>query len=431
VIPSLTLLQLVAILLVCAATSRALALLRQPAVVGQMLAGILIGPSLLGLWPAWQHLLFPAASVRVIDALGELGVVLFMFGVGTGLDLSLLRAHLRSTAAVSAASVVVPLAAGAVVASALLGDARLFPPTIGPAVAVGFLAVALAITAFPVMARIIDETGIAGSAVANTSLAAGSVTDAVAWCLLAILLAAMAGSARGAAVAAGAALGLAGLTLLARRAPVANLLTRYVAAWPAAPLLWPALLLVAWASSAAGLHPAFGAFVVGLAVPRVAAVDDQVRRLGPIVTNVLLPLFFVSAGLSTRVGLLLGPGLPLIGLVLLLTACLSKGGSCWLAARLSGRTPREAFGIGALMNARGLVELVVLTIGLQRGVITPALFSIMVLVAVITTMTASLVLRAALPGQVVASEEGAARAPRPGSGRSLRWPPMSDPAAAE
>jgi Kef-type K+ transport system membrane component KefB len=401
VTPSLVLLQLVVILVVCRVTSQLLTRLNQPVVVAQMLSGILIGPSLLGLWPEWQRLLFPPASVAVINSLGELGLVLFMFGVGTELDLGVLRRRLPEAAAITTSSIVIPLAIGALVASRLAGDGRLFPATAGRGVEIGFLAVALAITAFPVMAQIVKQAGLLDSVVGTTALAAGSLTDVVAWCLLAVLLATMTGSVAGAVGTVAAALVLLGLVLVARRTRVAGLLVRGLGEWALAPwrppLLLLALLLGAWASDVAGLHPAFGAFLVGLAMPRVEMVTQVRERARPVVDNVLLPLFFVSTGLNTRVSLILGPGLPLIAVGLLATACLVKGVSCWISAQAAGHSPREALGIGALMNARGLVELVVLGIGLQRGVITPTLFSIMVLVAVATTMMAGPVLAAALP----------------------------------
>ncbi len=395
---SLILLQIAAVLLVCRLLSAVLGRLRQPAVVCQMLAGVLIGPSLLGLWPEWRHLVFPPGSAALVAALSQVGLVLFMFCAGTELDLALIRSRARSTVCISMASVTVPLAAGIVVASLLVHDARLFPRSASAAVEIGFLGVALAITAFPVMVRIVAEAGLMKTVPGATSLAAGSFTDAVAWCMLALLLAALSGTPRGFALTLGAAVVLIGLALLARHAVPARLATRGLLEWVSQPWLPPlvlvVLLLVAWMSDVAGLHPAFGAFMAGLAMPRTELLQAVRRRIEPLATNVLLPLYFVSTGLSTAVGSVASTGLLLIGLLLLVTAVVSKGVSCWLAARLTGHTPRDAVAIGALMNARGLVELVVLNIGLQHGVITPALFSIMVGIAILTTMMAGPVVRA-------------------------------------
>jgi Kef-type K+ transport system membrane component KefB len=398
---SLILLQIAAVLLVCRLLSVALRRLHQPVVVSQMLAGVLIGPSLLGLWPAWRHLLFPPGSASLIAALSQLGLVLFMFCAGSELDLGLIRRRAGSTIGISIASVVVPLAAGILVATLLVHDQRLFPRSASAPLEVGFLGVAVAITAFPVMARIIAESGLLRTVAGSTSLAAGSFTDVVAWCLLAVLLAGLSGTAPRAAIALGAGLALAALTLLARLAPPAALVTRGLFEWVAEPWLPPliliVLLVVGWASDAVGLHPAFGAFMVGLAMPRTELLTAVRRRIEPLATNVLLPLYFVSTGLSTSIGSVASPGLLLIGLLLLVTAVASKGISCWLVARFTGQSWRDAAVIGALMNTRGLVELVVLGIGLQHGVITPALFSIMVAIAILTTMMAGPVIAAIRP----------------------------------
>jgi Kef-type K+ transport system membrane component KefB len=276
----------------------------------------------------------------------------------------------------------------------------------------------LAITAFPVMARIISESGLTNTVAGTTSLAAGSFTDAVAWCLLALLLTALSGTPRGAAVTLGSAVALVAFALVARTPPASRFLDRMLGEWVVAPglpaLVLIALLVVAWASDATGLHPAFGAFVFGLAMPRGELIEAVRRRVEPLAINVLLPLYFVSTGLSTSIGLLAAPGLVLIGLLLLATAILSKGVTCWLAARLTGHTSRDSLVIGALMNARGLVELVILGIGLQRHVITPALFSIMVIVAIVTTMLAGPVIALVHPEaagwRVRVPEEAAAAA---------------------
>jgi Kef-type K+ transport system membrane component KefB len=400
-VTSLVLLQIAAILVVCQVLSLLFRRLNQPAVVCQMLAGVLIGPSLLGLWPEWRQVVFPAASAGVISAISQVGLVLFMFCAGAELDLGLLRRKARAAATISIVSVGAPLAAGALVASQLVTNARLFPQNVSPAVEIAFLGIAIAITAFPVMARIITESGLTNTAAGATSLAAGCFTDAVAWCLLALLLTALSGTPARAGLTLGAAVVLVAFAVVARTGPVARLLERGLVQWVVAPWLPPfvliGLLAVSWLSDVAGLHPAFGAFVFGLAMPRGELIEAVRQRVEPVAVNVLLPLYFVSTGLSTSVGLLTAPGLLQIGLILLATAILSKGVTCWLVARLTRHSSRDALLIGALMNARGLVELVILGIGLQRHVITPALFSIMVIVAIVTTMLAGPVIALAYP----------------------------------
>jgi Kef-type K+ transport system membrane component KefB len=412
------LLQLAAILAVCRLVAAVFERLRQPSVVAQIVAGVLIGPSALGLLALWRQIVLPAQSVSVIQELGNLGLVLYMFGVGAELDLGLLRRNARSAAVISVASVLVPLGAGAAAAAWLFGDPRLFPATIGRGPAIAFFALAISITAFPVMARILTETRLASTPLGTTALAAGSFTDAAAWCLLALVTASLSGSLLGAAGTVLTGLALLLLMLVARRTPLAGVLGRSLDAWSAAPWLAPAVLLVllvaAGVSSVAGLHPAFGAFMAGVAMPRTDALDAARRRIQPIVTSVLLPLFFVYAGLHTHVGVLLTGDLPLIALAIVLVACCSKGLACWLVARATGHSDREAVGIAALMNARGLVELIVLTIGLERGVITPTLFSIMVVMAIATTMMAGPIVRA-LYGDVSTREPVADAAPVAGT----------------
>ena len=398
---SLVLLQIAVILVVCRALSLLLRRFNQPAVVCQMLAGVLIGPSLLGLWTAWRDVVVPASSTGVISAISQVGLVLFMFCAGTELDLGLLGQRARAAASISIVSVAVPLATGALVASQLVTNARLFPQGVSHPVEIAFLGVAVAITAFPVMARIINESGLANTSAGATSLVAGSFTDAVAWCLLALLLAALGGTPGRAAWTLVAAAALAAFVVVARTPFASRLLDHWLVEWAVVPGLPPLILIgllgVAWLSDATGLHPAFGAFVFGLAMPRSELTEAVRRRLEPMAVGVLLPLYFVSTGLSTSVGLLAAPGLWQIGLLLLAVAILSKGVTCWIVARLTRHTARDSLVIGALMNARGLVELVVLSIGLQRHVITPALFSIMVIVAIITTMLAGPVIALVYP----------------------------------
>jgi Kef-type K+ transport system membrane component KefB len=392
------LLQLAAILLVCRLVGQVFVRLRQPSVVAQIVTGVLIGPSALGLLAPWRQLVLAPASMSVIQELGNLGLVLYMFTVGAELDLGLLRRNARAAAAISTVSVGLPLAAGAATAVWLVQDPRLFPSTVGHAPAIAFFALAMSITAFPVMARILSETGLAGTRLGTTALAAGSFTDAGAWCLLGLVAASLSGSLQGAATTLLTGAILVVVVVLLRRSPAAGPLATSMERWNARPWLPPVVLLVllamAGVSSLAGLHPAFGAFMAGVAMPRTEALRVACKRMLPIVTTVLLPPFFVYAGLHTRVGVLVSGDLALVALVIVLVACGSKGIGCWLAARGTGHSNREALGIASLMNARGLVELIVLTIGLERGIITPALFSIMVVMAIVTTMMTGPIVRA-------------------------------------
>ncbi|MET0553416.1 MAG: cation:proton antiporter [Vicinamibacteria bacterium] len=386
-------LELCIVLAACRAAGYVATRFRQPPVIGEMIAGVLLGPSLFGaLAPAAHAWLFPREALTVLYCAAQVGLVLYMFLVGLEFDLELVRGRFKSAAAVSASGIVVPMALGAALAWHLHGDAALFPPGVQRWHAMVFVGVAMSITAFPVLARMIYEAGLTGTSLGTLTLAAGACDDALAWCLLALVLAASAGSP---AVALWAVLG--GLALfLAARGPLRALLRAAADRWdtPAAHDRWALpgalvlLFLTAWTADAIGIHSVFGAFVLGLSMPRGAFRDRIHPQLAPLTSSLLVPLFFAYSGLHTRIAAI--GSWPLVGqtLLILLVAFAGKGLACYAAARACGEAHREAFAIGALMNARGLTELVVLNIGRERGLIGEALFSMMVIMAVTTTVTA-------------------------------------------
>jgi Kef-type K+ transport system membrane component KefB len=375
----------------------ALRRIHQPPVIGQMLAGILLGASALGLLAApWQAALFPAGSLSMLKLLGQVGVVIYMFVVGMRLDHGFFDTHGRGAAAVSAAGVLVPLGAGVIFASLLVGDPKYFSAGRGPLPDILFLAAAMAVTAFPVMARIIDERGLTGTLVADIALVAGSFSDLIAWSLLAIVMSVLAATITGALVTFGGAVVfvavvLGPVRLALRRLATSGLIRRGPPGWP---VVLVGLLLVAAAivTEQIGVHPAFGAFVLGAAVPKTGLVGAWPERVSRVSVPVLLPVYFAYSGLNTRLGLIGDGGVVLLTLAIIAVASLSKGVATTGAARLAGFTPRDSIAIGALMNARGLVELILLNTGLERGVITPTLFSAMVAMAVVTTLATSPVL---------------------------------------
>ncbi|HKW60245.1 MAG TPA: cation:proton antiporter [Candidatus Dormibacteraeota bacterium] len=390
-------LQIALLLAVCQLIAYALRRVHQPPVIGQMIAGLMLGPSVLGLaLPGVQHLLFPFQSLGVIRWLGQLGLVLYMFVVGVELNHGLLRRHIKGATAVSLASVGVPLVIGAAAALLIAQDRSLFPPGVTPLTACLFFAAAISVTAFPVMARLIVERDLVGTTIANVALAAGSVSDAVAWCLLALVIASLSGTLNGAAITSIGAIAFTGLVILAVRPALRRMLDERAVAgsatWPLATLLIT-VLVAGWTTDALGIHPAFGAFLIGAVTPRNETTSQVTAKITPLAANLLLPLFFVYTGLNTSVGLVNSERLLLVAAAIILLACGSKGIACWLAARLAGFGVRDATAIGALMNARGLIELIILTAALEKHVITPTLFSIMVVMAVVTTVMASPVLR--------------------------------------
>ncbi len=366
----------------------------QPQVVGEMIAGVVLGPSLFGaLMPGVQASLFPKESVSILYALSQVGLVLYMFLIGTEFSVGLISNRMKSAIAVSAAGIVTPFILGGLIALLMLENHSLFATGVEPWEAMLFTGAAMSITAFPMLARIIFERGLSGTSLGTLALAAGSVDDAAAWCLLAIVLASFSGDPMIAAMAIGGGLLYALVVLgparklLVRLGPIAEkqqgVNGRLLA------FILVLLMLGAWFTDAVGIYAVFGAFILGIAMPRGRITHDLNKVLEPITTNFLLPLFFIYSGLNTQLGLVVTPALWGITLLVILAATLGKGIACWGAARLSGEDNREAMAIGTLMNARGLMELILLNIGLQRGVITPTMFTVMVIMAVVTTLMTS------------------------------------------
>ena len=385
-------LQLAVILLVCRVVGWiGRRFLGQPQVVGEMIAGVVLGPSLFGgLFPAWQTALFPKEGMNPLFVASQLGLALYMFLVGVEFDPALVRSRLRGAVGVSVAGIAAPFALGIVIALATLRGGGLFTPKVSPAQAALFMGAAMSITAFPMLARIIRERSLARTRMGALALAAGATDDVAAWAVLAVVLATfkndpgIAGWAIGGGVMYVALVLVVGRMLLRALAGASD--RRPEDGTPVV-LTLALLMLGSWFTDLIGLYAVFGAFVLGAAVPKAGAFAERLRvGLEPVTVYLLLPLFFVFSGLNTRIGLVNTPALWALTLVILAAAVLGKGGACYLAARAGGETHAEAFGIGTLMNARGLMELIILNIGLQRGVITPTLFTIMVIMAIVTTM---------------------------------------------
>lgn len=387
-------LQLALILAVCRLVGWIAKYFGQPQVVAEMIAGVVMGPSLFGLLlPEWQQQLFPEATRGVLYTFSQVGLALYMFLIGLEFDTELIRHRLRSAASVSLAGILVPFALGCALGSVLIRTIGFFNPEVAVWEGMFFLGASMSITAFPMLARIIHERGLAGTSLGTLALAAGSLDDAAAWCVLALVLASFQSDPSIAIYAiGGGALYATGLLTVGKR------LLRWLGTWSEkakqvdSTLLAVVLSLVmlgAWFTDRIGIYAVFGAFIMGAAMPRGFFAQEVQRLLVPLVRTFLLPTFFVYSGLHTRIGLVDSPWLWGITLVVILAACLGKGVACWAAARLNGEPPREALAIGALMNARGLMELIILNIGLERGIITPTLFTIMVLMAIVTTLMAS------------------------------------------
>jgi Kef-type K+ transport system membrane component KefB len=316
-----------------------------------------------------------------------------MFLVGVEFDLATFWGRARSAASVSLAGMVAPFLLGAGLTLWLVKVPGIFSTQATPVEAALFLGAALSITAFPMLARIIYERGLTGTPLGTLALAAGAIGDAGAWCVMAIVLASFGDGAGVAIKAIGGGLLYAVVVLTLGR----KLFARLGAACERAGGLNHNLLgitlclfmLGVWITDGIGVHAVFGGFLLGIAMPRGLFASELRRQLEPFAVLVLLPMFFTFSGLNTRLDLVNSPGLLLIALAVLGAACFGKGVACWAAARCHGEDNRTAMAVGTLMNARGLMELIIINIGLQRGIIEPALFSILVLMAVATTLMAS------------------------------------------
>ncbi len=408
-------LQLACILLVCRVVGLIAKRLGQPQVVAEMIAGVLMGPSLFGLLaPAWQKALFPSSTMSVIYSFSQIGLVLYMFLVGLEFDTSLLRKQVSKAVSVSIMGILMPFVLGTVlVLYYLVRQPGLFSTKVESWQAILFMGAAISITAFPMLARIIVERGLAGTAMGTLALAAGSIDDAAAWSVLAILLAVLSNNSFIAIVAIGGGVAYALVMLLVGR-PLLKPLGTYAERnrginGSILALVLALVMVCAWFTDTIGIYAIFGAFVLGAVMPRGVFVYHLRKTLEPLVINVLLPLFFVYSGLNTHLNLVNTPRLWFITLLIFLISFLGKGVACWLAARLMKVPNREAMAIGSLMNARGLMELILLNVCLQRGIITPTLFTMLVFMAIVTTLMAS-PLFALVYGRFRAKEQAVASA---------------------
>jgi Kef-type K+ transport system membrane component KefB len=367
----------------------------QPQVVGEMIAGVLLGPSLLGrIAPDIQHHLFPVGQANtVLYTMAQIGLVLYMFLIGLNFDVNLVKHRAGTAVAVSAAGIVTPLALGALLAMPLLSAGMYFDRSVTLVMAMMFLGASIATTAFPMLARIIFEQRLYGTPLGTLALACGAADDALSWCILAIVLAIHRGNPALAAVAiiGGILYSLLLLTVGRRMFGVLGRMSERENTITPSVLTTVLILLMAcaWFTDTIGIYAIFGAFILGVAMPSGFFADRLTAMLEPLVTTFLLPLFFIYSGLNTQIGLLNSPALWAVTLGILLVSIVGKGVACSVAARLRKVPWRESVALGSLMNARGLIELILLNIGLQAGIITPALFTILVLVAIVTTLMAT------------------------------------------
>lgn len=383
--------QLVVVILVSRTLARLMRRIGQPSVVGEMIGGLLLGPSVLGLFaPSVYAALFPVGSVRFLNAVSQLGVLLFMFLVGLELDLRTLRGQRRVVMLGSHAGIAIPLWMGA--ALALLLYPRLSNDNVSFTAFALFIGCALSATAFPVLARLLAERGLSRTSFGALALACAASADITAWCVLAVVLAVADGKLWGVHLWAsiGAAILFVAVMMTIARRGLARLL-----AWSDADgritseklaLVMVVALASAWVTEQLGIHALIGAFIAGLAMPKSRSfVESITARLEELLGIVLLPLFFAVTGIRTNLGSIEGSSMWLLCAAIVLVATVGKGGGTIVGARAAGLSWRDAASLGVLMNTRGLMELVILNLGLEIGIISLPIFTMMVLMAIITT----------------------------------------------
>jgi len=366
----------------------------QPQVVGEMIAGVLLGPSFLGLFfPETRTLFFPQQSIPVLYSMGQVGLGLYMFMIGMEFDYHLVKTRAKVAVGVSIAGILAPFLLGAAIGLSYAGNGELFPVEINPWEAALFCGAALSITAFPMLARIIFENGISGTPVGALSLSAGAFNDLLAWCILAIVLASASGDPRVALIAIGGGIGFSAIVYLFLRPALKRIAEGFERdpEYRAPALAWVFIFFCAsaWMTDAVGIYSVFGSFILGMAIPRKKISLELQAVLEPITTYLFLPIFFVYSGLNTKLFLVSDPKMFLVTMLFLAAASIGKGVACGATAYAFGEKARDSLAIGALMNARGLMELILLNIALERNIITQATFTSLVIVAILTTFLAT------------------------------------------
>ena len=388
---TLLLLQTGVIMLVTLACGWLACQVRQARVIGEMLGGILLGPSFFGrLFPHAFAAFFPSQSLQPFEILSAIGLILFLFIIGTELELEQLYRHRATALLTSGVSILFPFLIAIALAVPL--RARFAPPGISSLIFTLFLGVAMSITAFPVLARILEERRLLGTTIGTTAIFCAAIDDVVAWSLLALTLALMGANGRPATLPlriVGLVLYLAVMLFVVR--PLAFRLLRKqgdkVMSTGVLGLTLVGVFASAATTDALGVHPLFGAFLAGVCLPRNQRWQASLRtRLDSLVSVVLLPLFFAMTGMRTRIDLLNSGSVWLWAGVVLVAAIAGKMGGAVLAARCTGQSWTFAFALGVLLNTRGLVELVVLNVAYEVGVFSPTLFTMLVLMALTTTI---------------------------------------------
>jgi Kef-type K+ transport system membrane component KefB len=385
-------LQLILIIVVASVVGSIFTRLRQPAVVGEMVAGILLGPSLFGLLaPNAFQFVFATPTLGALKLFSQIGVCLFLFVVGMELNVSHLRKKAEAAVVVSHASIVVPYLLGVILAFFVYS--QLAQPGISFTAFALFMGISTSITAFPVLVRILQDRGIFKTPLGSTATTCAAVDDVTAWSILAFVVAIAGATSTGGAVASVLlVVAFVALMLLVIKPSLPRWIGRSALERPNPSKMVLAIvitvaLISAWITETIGIHALFGAFLAGIVIPQVAGFRDKlVLRVESITGVLLLPLFFAFTGLRTHIGLLNTAQDWLICLVIIGVATAGKLGGSAVAARLTGMPWRESLQLGALMNTRGLMELIALNIGYDMGILSQRIFTMLVIMALVTTI---------------------------------------------
>lgn len=424
-VPDLPLLlaQIIVILVAARVTGALVRRVGQPQVVGEMLAGIALGPSLLGVQaPAFAASLFPPNSLGFLNALSQIGLLVFMFLVGLELDPKVIRERARAAIVISHASIVAPFVLGAILAIAL------YPTLAGEHVTFTgfalFMGAATSVTAFPVLARILRERHLVRTPVGTIAIACAAIDDVTAWCILAVVVVIVRATDGGASASGmplwatlGGSAAYAAFMLTGGRRLLRRLETRYAQQGTVTQGMIATLVLAmfasAWITERLGIHALFGAFLVGAVSPKSEGfVRALLERFEDVMVVLLLPLFFAFTGLRTEVALIDGVNGWLVCALVIAVAVAGKVGGSAIAARATAMPWRDAAVLGVLLNTRGLMELVILNVGLDIGVISRELFAMMVLMALVTTLMTTPLVAWLLPSPTV-ERVGARATPTP------------------
>jgi len=397
------LLALAAVLVTGRLLGKVLGALRQPPVIGEVLAGILLGPSLLGrIAPELASVILPTSVAPLLGVVAQLSVILYMFLVGLDLNVDLLRGRARGVIVTSHTSIVVPFVLGVVLALYLYP--RVSASDVSFTSFALFMGVAMSITAFPVLARIVTDRGLNNTPLGTVALACAAADDVSAWCLLAFVVGVAQGSMGSALMVVIFTLLFIGVMVGAVRPLAARLVARTGSKAPSPDVIAIALgglLFSALAAQRIGTHAIFGAFLFGAILPRETTLARALKeKLHDLVTILLLPAFFAFTGMRTEIGLVAGVNEWLICGLIILVATVGKFGGTLAGARLTGADWRTAASLGVLMNTRGLMELIVLNVGRDLNVISPTLFTMMVLMALVTTVATTPILDSLAAGIV-------------------------------